>query len=51
MTRAYAPKNPALFDQGLSTRREVLGAEYVDASIQNARMNSSCMCAAPSTTA
>ena len=34
MTRAYAPKNPALFDQGLSTRREVLGAEYVDASIQ-----------------
>jgi 4-carboxymuconolactone decarboxylase len=36
MTRAYAPKNPALFDQGLSTRREVLGAEYVDASIQNA---------------
>ncbi len=35
MTRAYAPKNPALFDQGLSTRREVLGAEYVDASIQN----------------
>ena len=36
MTRAYAPKNPALFDQGLSTRREVLGAEYVDASIKNA---------------
>ena len=36
MTRAYAPKNPALFDQGLSTRREVLGGEYVDASIQNA---------------
>jgi len=36
MTRAYAPKNPALFDQGLSTRREVLGTEYVDASIQNA---------------
>jgi 4-carboxymuconolactone decarboxylase len=52
MTRAYAPKNPALFDQGLSTRREVLGAEYVDASIQNATdFNSSCMCAAPSTTA
>lgn len=36
MTRAYDPKNPALFDQGLSTRREVLGAEYVDASIKNA---------------
>ena len=36
MTRAYAPKNQALFDQGLSTRREVLGAEYVDASIKNA---------------
>jgi len=36
LTRAYAPKNPALFDQGLSTRREVLGAEYVDASIKNA---------------
>jgi 4-carboxymuconolactone decarboxylase len=36
MTRAYAPKNPALFEQGLSTRREVLGAEYVDASIRNA---------------
>lgn len=36
MTRAYAPKNPALFDQGLATRREVLGAEYVDKSIQNA---------------
>jgi 4-carboxymuconolactone decarboxylase len=49
MTRAYAPKNPALFDQGLSTRREVLGAEYVDASIQNATDFS--ICAAPSTTA
>lgn len=36
MTRAYAPKNQELFDQGLSTRREVLGAEYVDASIRNA---------------
>jgi 4-carboxymuconolactone decarboxylase len=36
MTRPYAPKNQALFDQGLSTRREVLGAEYVDASIRNA---------------
>jgi 4-carboxymuconolactone decarboxylase len=28
--------NPDLFDQGLKTRREVLGAEYVDASIRNA---------------
>jgi 4-carboxymuconolactone decarboxylase len=36
VTRPYAPKNQALFDQGLSTRREVLGAEYVDASIRNA---------------
>lgn len=36
MTRPYAPKNQALFDQGLATRREVLGAEYVDASIKNA---------------
>ncbi|MEG2632862.1 MAG: 4-carboxymuconolactone decarboxylase, partial [Comamonas sp.] len=36
MTRPYAPKNQALFDQGLATRREVLGAEYVDASIRNA---------------
>ncbi len=36
MTRPYAPKNPQLFDQGLAMRREVLGAEYVDASIKNA---------------
>jgi 4-carboxymuconolactone decarboxylase len=28
--------NQSLFDQGLKTRREVLGAEYVDAAIQNA---------------
>jgi len=28
--------NKELFDQGLKTRREVLGAEYVDASIRNA---------------
>jgi 4-carboxymuconolactone decarboxylase len=28
--------NPDLFDQGLQTRREVLGAEYVDAAIANA---------------
>lgn len=36
MTRPFAPKNPALFDQGLETRRAVLGSEYVDASIKNA---------------
>jgi 4-carboxymuconolactone decarboxylase len=28
--------NQELFDQGLQTRREVLGAEYVDAAIRNA---------------
>ena len=28
--------NKNLFDQGLKTRREVLGAEYVDAAIANA---------------
>lgn len=28
--------NKELFDKGLNTRREVLGAEYVDASIKNA---------------
>jgi 4-carboxymuconolactone decarboxylase len=28
--------NKDLFDKGLKTRREVLGAEYVDASIKNA---------------
>lgn len=28
--------NEDLFDRGLKTRREVLGAEYVDASIKNA---------------
>lgn len=36
MTRPYAPINQELFDKGLKTRREVLGAEYVDASIKNA---------------
>lgn len=36
MTRPYAPTNQELFDAGLKTRREVLGAEYVDASIKNA---------------
>lgn len=28
--------NPDLFDQGLKTRREVLGTDYVDAAIANA---------------
>jgi 4-carboxymuconolactone decarboxylase len=28
--------NKELFDRGLTTRREVLGADYVDASIRNA---------------
>ena len=28
--------NKELFDKGLATRREVLGAEYVDASLRNA---------------
>ena len=28
--------NKELFDKGLQTRREVLGAAYVDAAIQNA---------------
>jgi len=28
--------NPDLFDKGLKTRREVLGTEYVDASIKSA---------------
>jgi 4-carboxymuconolactone decarboxylase len=28
--------NPDLFDQGLQTRREVLGSDYVDAAIKNA---------------
>ena len=36
MTRPFAPKNQQLFDQGLATRREVLGAAYVDGSINNA---------------
>ena len=36
MTRPYAPKNQELFDQGLAMRRQVLGSEYVDASIKNA---------------
>lgn len=36
MTRPFAPRDQALFDQGLSTRREVLGREYVDAALENA---------------
>jgi 4-carboxymuconolactone decarboxylase len=28
--------NPELFDRGLKVRREVLGAEYVDAALKNA---------------
>ena len=36
MPRSYAPINQELFDKGLATRREVLGTEYVDASIKNA---------------
>ncbi|MGB6103945.1 MAG: 4-carboxymuconolactone decarboxylase, partial [Pusillimonas sp.] len=36
MTREYAPINPELFAKGLDTRREVLGGDYVDASIKNA---------------
>ncbi len=36
MTRPFAPKNQQLFDQGLATRRDVLGAAYVDGSINNA---------------
>ena len=36
MTRPFAPNNPALFEQGLATRRDVLGKAYVDAAIANA---------------
>lgn len=36
MTRPYAPVNQELFDKGLVMRRQVLGTEYVDASIKNA---------------
>jgi 4-carboxymuconolactone decarboxylase len=36
MTRAYQPKNPELFEQGVAMRRAVLGSEYVDASLKNA---------------
>ncbi len=33
--RPFAPSNPALFDKGLATRREVLGDAYVDAALNN----------------
>ena len=36
MTRPFTPINPELFEQGLQTRREVLGDAYVDAALQNA---------------
>ncbi|WAC71809.1 carboxymuconolactone decarboxylase family protein [Roseateles sp. SL47] len=36
MTRPLAPKNPTLFDEGLATRREVLGADVVEAALKNA---------------
>ena len=36
MSAPFAPRDPELFEQGLKTRREVLGSAYVDASIQNA---------------
>ena len=35
MARPFAPNDPTLFEKGLATRREVLGSEYVDASINN----------------
>lgn len=34
MTRSFNPSNPEVFDKGLGIRRSVLGAEYVDKSIQ-----------------
>lgn len=36
MTRPYDPLNKDLFEKGLAMRRQVLGADYVDASIKNA---------------
>lgn len=36
MTRPYAPRDQALFDRGLATRRDVLGTDYVDAALRNA---------------
>ena len=35
MTRPFAPSNPETFEQGLATRREVLGDAYVDAALKN----------------
>ena len=35
MTRPFNPSNPAVFDKGLATRREVLGDAYVDAALNN----------------
>ena len=34
MTSAFKPSNPEMFNKGLDIRRSVLGAEYVDKSIQ-----------------
>lgn len=34
MTRPFNPSNPEVFEKGLAIRRAVLGAEYVDKSIQ-----------------
>lgn len=36
MTRPYDPLNPELFDKGLAMRRQVLGTDYVDASLKSA---------------
>lgn len=36
MTKSTDPKLATLFQEGLNTRREVLGAEYVDSSLANA---------------
>ncbi|MCB4322010.1 4-carboxymuconolactone decarboxylase [Alcaligenes sp. 13f] len=36
MTSQFAPLNAQLFEKGLKTRREVLGVEYVDASLKSA---------------
>lgn len=36
MTRPYDPLNPELFDKGLAMRRQVLGTDYVDASLESA---------------
>jgi len=36
MTRPYDPMNKELFEKGLAMRRQVLGTEYVEASLKNA---------------